>query len=79
MRHPEIGPLDGSRDPSVCVPLGLIQKATPEDAGDLFDRLFDAAERKFGEYPAFRLDIEDTELLCAKARKEPTQPQRPRP
>lgn len=75
--RPPIAPLDASKDPRVCVPLRLLKKLKPENAGALFDRLFDAAERKFGPYPAFRMETEGHKFLCAREREEPTQPQRP--
>jgi len=68
MHNPEIAPLDGSKDPRVCVPLGMVKKACPENAGELFDELFDAAERKFGAYPQFQFMTEEN-LLCAKPRE----------
>jgi hypothetical protein len=75
MNTPNIAPLS-KYSPRVSVPLGLIEKATPEDAGALFDRLFDAAERKFGDYPAFEVQTEEENLVVARPRSEdaPTRP-----
>lgn len=70
MNHPELKSLSAD-DPRVCVPIRILVEAPPEDAGQLFNRLFDAAERKFGEWPSFKLVTKEKRLLCAKPRDEP--------
>ncbi len=68
MSQSERTPLSAEPWPSVAVPLGLIEKARPEDAARLFDRLFDAAERKFGDYPAFEIKKRGKRLVVAMPR-----------
>lgn len=75
--HPEIKPLSAGDNPRVCVPLRTLVEVRPEDAGRLFDELFDSAEKKFGEWPAFKLVTREKRLLCAIPREQPAGAQRP--
>jgi len=62
-------PISSAENPRIAMPIGLIEKANPEDAGHAFNQLFDEAEKKFGEYPSFVIETKDNRILVARARK----------
>lgn len=64
-----LSPLKEDGKIHLCMPLSIIDKVPPEDAGRLFDRFFRSATEEFGEYPAFEFEKrEEKGVLLARAR-----------